>query len=407
MIETTDHQRLRQQVRDFADAEVAPRVADMETCATADTALPALIARQGWIGVTIPADYGGMAGGHFAKTIIIEELSRVSGTAGAIAQASQLGVAKILHFGTEEQKQRWLPPIASGDCLPTIAVTEEGSGGHVLGMRTTAARDGDHYVLNGRKQYVGNSHVGHVHGVVACTGGDGAKANRELSAFLVEADRPGVRLIPHQRTMGLRGFSFGDIVFEDVRVPATHRLGAEGDGLDVAYSSSILYGRPNLAAVALGILRAAVEETVSFSKQRHRYGRPLSQHPVIMHKIGALEQRLNTARTLVYQAVHRLDHGQPCDRELINSKYHAVEAAIDSTRDAVRIHGAAGLRTNRPVERLYRDAICTDAPAGTRDIQLYRLAEAALGVDRPQWSARFARSTALHPPTEDGTVLSA
>lgn len=400
VFETDDHRDLRKAVRAFAEGEVAPRVAQMESSAAVDHALPALIAEQGWIGVTIPREHGGMGAGHVAKTIVIEELSRVSGAAGAIAQASQLGVAKILHFGTEQQKQQWLPPIAAGACLPTIATTEEGSGGHVLGMQATARRDGDHYVLNGRKQYVGNSHVAHVHGVVVRTGPTPA-GPRSLTAFLVRADLPGVRLIEPQRTMGLHGFSFGDIVFDDVRVPVCDRVGQEGDGLGVAYSSSVLYGRLNLAAVALGILRAATEATVSFAKDRHRYGRPLAQHPVIERRIGQLEHRLRSARTLVYQAAHLLDHGAACDAELFNAKYDAVEAAISSTGDAVRIHGGAGLRTDRAVERFYRDAICVDAPAGTADIQLHRLAEAALGVDHgPQWSTRFAHLTALHPPSK-------
>ena len=154
------------------------------------------IAARGWIGVTIPRRYGGMGRGHVAKTVIIEELARVSGAMGAIAQASQLGVAKVLHFGTEPQKRRWLPMFASGELLPTIAVTEPGSGGHVLGMTTTAARDGDEYVLNGAKCFVGNSHIGHVHGVVARTG----PGSRGLTAFLVEQGRHGcIRCSPTTR----------------------------------------------------------------------------------------------------------------------------------------------------------------------------------------------------------------
>jgi alkylation response protein AidB-like acyl-CoA dehydrogenase len=189
------------------------------------------------------------------------------------------------------------------------------------------------------------------------------------------------------------------VVFENVRVPAANRLGEEGDGLDVAYSSSVLYGRLNLAAVALGIVQATAEDTVAFANHRHRYGRELGRHPVIGQRIGQLEHRLRCAHTAVYQAAHLLDHGQPCDADLFNAKYDAVEAAIHSTTDAVRIHGGAGLRTDRRVERLYRDAICVDAPAGPADIQLHRLAEAALGIDHgPQWSARFAHLTALHPP---------
>ncbi|GAA1817496.1 acyl-CoA dehydrogenase family protein [Actinomadura chokoriensis] len=397
VFETDDHKSLRKAARAFALAEVAPRVAEMESSAAVDTVLPDLIAQQGWIGVTIPRQYGGMGAGHVAKTIIIEELSRVSGAAGAIAQASQLGVAKILHFGTEQQKQQWLTPIAAGACLPTIATTEEGSGAHVLAMQATAERDGDHYILNGRKKYIGNSHVGHVHGAVFRTVPE-TEAPRSLTAFLVEANRPGVRVEPYQPALGLRGFSFGDVVFENVRVPAANRLGDEGDGLDVAYSSSVLYGRLNLAAVALGILAAAVADTVAFAKERHRYGRELGRHPVIGQRIGQLEHRLRSAHTAVYQAAHLLDHGKPCDADLFDAKYGAVEAAITSAADAVRIHGGAGLRADRRVGRYYRDAICVDPPAGPADIQLHRLAESALGIDHgPQWSVRFAHLTALAP----------
>jgi alkylation response protein AidB-like acyl-CoA dehydrogenase len=161
----------------------------MEASRSVSHELSRLIARQGWIGVTISDRYGGMGMGHLAKTVIIEELARVS---GAMVQASQLGVAKIVHFGTEEQKKRWLPAIASGDCLPTIAVTEPDSGGHVLGMTSSAIRDGDDYLLNGRKVFVGNSHVGDLHGVVVRTG----PGSKGLSAFLVESGRPGFPWVP-------------------------------------------------------------------------------------------------------------------------------------------------------------------------------------------------------------------
>ncbi|TDC91953.1 acyl-CoA dehydrogenase family protein [Actinomadura sp. 7K507] len=397
LFETDDHQRLRQQVRDFAEGEVTPHVARLESSAAVDTILPTLIAEQGWIGVTIPREYGGMAAGHLAKTIIIEELSRVSGAAGAIAQASQLGVAKILHFGTEQQKQQWLPRIAAGTCLPTIATTEAGSGGHVLGMQATAQRDGDHYILNGSKKFVGNSHVGHVHGVIVRTGGADTRPSKSLSAFLVEADRPGIRLVEHQPAMGLHGFSFGDIEFNDVAVPAANRLGNEGDGLHVAYSSSVLYGRPNLTAVSLGIHQAALDSTVAFVKERRRYGAPLADLPTIQHKVGLMHHRLITARQTAYHAVHLLDRGDPCDGKLMSSKYGNVEAAMDSVRTAMEVHAAAGLRTDRPLERYYRDAACIYAPAGTGDIQLLRLAETALGDDRGQWSERLAHLTALAP----------
>ncbi|GAA1892780.1 acyl-CoA dehydrogenase family protein [Actinomadura bangladeshensis] len=397
VFETDGHRSLRKAVRAFALAEVAPRVAWMESTQAVDVETSTLIARQGWIGVTIPKVYGGMDAGHLAKTIVIEELARVSGAMGAMVQASQLGVAKIIHYGTEEQKQRWLPPIAAGACLPTIAVTEEGSGGNVLDMAASARRDGDEWVLNGRKLYVGNSHVGHVHGVIVRTGGPGTRRSQALSAFLVEHDRPGLTLLPYQPPLGLHGFSFGDLVMRDVRVPADNMIGAEGDGLHVAYSSSRLYGCPNLTAVALGIHQALLEETVAFAKDRHRRGEPLAKLRTVEQRIGEINERLMTARTLAYQAAHMLDHGQPCDDALISAKYRGVESLMESALDAMKIHAAAGLRRDRCIERLVRDAFHIDAPAGTGDIQLRRLAESALGTGKGQWSGRLAQVTALHP----------
>jgi alkylation response protein AidB-like acyl-CoA dehydrogenase len=383
---TERHEHLRQETRAFAEAVVRPRIAEMESSKSVQHELSRLIAQQGWIGVTIGRDHGGMGLGHLAKTIIIEELSRVSGAMGAMVQASQLGVAKILHFGDDQQKKTWLPTIAAGDCLPTIAVTEPGSGGHVLGMSASAVRDGDDYILSGRKVHVGNSHVGDLHGVVVRTGpGSGG-----LSAFLVESGCPGLSLGPDRVAMGLHGFSFGELVFDNCRVPAANRLGAEGDGLAVAYSSSVLYGRANLTAVALGIHRALLEETTTFAARQYRYGKPLYELPSIKMKLGQMQSRMMTARLAAYHAVHRLDHGLPCDAELMNAKLINVEYALDSARNAMEVHGAVGLFTDRPIERYLRDAHHIFAPAGTSDVQLLRLGDFALGTDKGQWSERIA-----------------
>ncbi len=365
----------------------------MEASRTVCHDLSRRIARQGWIGVTVHRAYGGMGAGHVAKTVIIEELSRVSAAMGAMAQASQLGVAKIVHFGNEEQKKTWLPAIASGDCLPTIAVTEPHSGGHVLGMTSTAVRDGDDYVLNGRKIYVGNSHVGDLHGVVVRTG-EGSKG---LSAFLVESGTPGFRLGPQQQAMGLHGFSFGELFFDNCRVPAANLLGREGDGLSVAYSSSVLYGRPNLTAVSLGIHQAVLDETTKFCAERQRYGRPLADLGNIKLKLGRIQSRLLLARLAAYHAVHLLDQGLPCDAELMNAKLVNVESALESARDAMDIHAGCGLFTDRPIERFLRDAHHIFAPAGTSDIQLLRLGEFALGRAKGEWSGRLAEQLRLAP----------
>jgi alkylation response protein AidB-like acyl-CoA dehydrogenase len=402
------HLQLRDEVRTFAAAVVAPRVADMEASHRIEHELAGQIARRGWVGATIGKEYGGMAVGHLAKTLIITELSRISAAMGAMVQASQLGTAKIMHFGTAEQKDIWLPQIAAGTCLPTIAVTEDVSGSHVLGMQMTAERDGDDYILNGAKVYVGNSHIGHLHGVVARTG----TSSRGLTAFLVEADRPGLTVSPHQETLGLHGFSFGELVFDNCRIPAKNRLGAEGDGMDVAYSSSILYGRPNLTAVALGLHEAILETTAAFCRERIRYGKPLHALPTVQRKLGQIQSRLMTARLTAYHAASLLDGTRhehdgtevrndppPCDDELMNAKYVNVEYALDSARTAMEIHAAAGLHTDRPMERYLRDAHHIYAPAGTSDIQLLRLAETALGTSKGQYSHRFTGPDHATPHT--------
>ena len=210
----------------------------------------------------------------------------------------------------------------------------------------------------------------------------------------MESGRPGLSLLPHKQAMGLHGFSFGELVFSGCRVPAANRLGAEGDGLAVAYSSSVLYGRANLAAVSLGIHQAVVDETVAFASARRRHGKPIAEMPSIKLKLGQMQSRLMTARLAIYHAAHLLDSGEPCDAELINAKLVNVEYALDSARNAMEIHSAAGLFTDRPVERYLRDAFHIFAPAGTSDIQLLRLGEAALGTSKGSWSERFAEVSA-------------
>jgi alkylation response protein AidB-like acyl-CoA dehydrogenase len=232
--------------------------------------------------------------------------------------------------------------------------------------------------------------VGDVHGVVLRTGSGSAG----LSAFLVESDRPGLSLAPHKEAMGLHGFSFGELIFRDCRIPAANRLGREGDGLAVAYSSSILYGRANLTAVSLGIHQAIVDETIAFALSRPRHGKPIAELPSVKQKLGQLQSRLMTARLAAYHAAYLLDTGQSCDPELMNAKLINVEYALDSARTAMEIHSAAGLFTDRPIERYLRDAFHIFAPAGTSDIQLLRLGETALGTAKGSWSQRFARVSA-------------
>ncbi|MFJ9151759.1 acyl-CoA dehydrogenase family protein [Streptomyces sp. NPDC102270] len=393
---TPDYEALVQHFDEFAAAEVAPRVQRMESSPHAvERDLALLMAEQGWFGATIPRQYGGMHAGHLAKTLMIQSVARASGAASAILQASQLPVSMIIHFGSDEQKAMLLPQISSGDTLLSIAVTEEETGSHVLGMETTARRDGSDWIIDGSKVHIGNSHIAHVHCVVARTASADTAGSRALTAFLVEHDRDGLTVEPHRPALGLHGFSFGKLTFDGVRIPETNVIGEVGDGKDIAYSSSILYGRPNLAAVSLGIHEAILECVVDFLEGRRRYNGTLADLPVLRDRVADMKSRLMASRELAHQAVHMLDHGQSCDGELINSKYLNHKWAVRSGQDAMELHGAHAVRTDYPLQRLWRDVQHTYSPAGTGEVQRQRLAETELGAPPVQWSERLAAKTSL------------
>lgn len=322
---TDDHLRLRDQAREFGHSVIAPYVPDMEAAGThADRELPRLMGELGWCGVFIGAEYGGMGLDHLAKTITIAETAYFSGAAGGILQASYIPNLAIQYLGNEEQKQLWLPQIAAGLLWPTIAVTEPDSGSHVLGMDGTARRKGKEWIINARKSFIGNSGIAGLHVVVVRTGKPGDP--RSLSAFLVEADRDGIE-VSQPDLVGMHGFTCGNVDLRNVRVPATHLLGDVGDGLAAAYTASVVCGRPNLAATALGLHHRVVDETIDFlnGRQRktgkhHRQTRKLSELPVVGYRLADMQSRLMTGERLVYDAVHLLDEGRSCDAELVQSK---------------------------------------------------------------------------------------
>lgn len=397
---TPDYDALVQHIDEFAAAEVTPRVQRMESSPhTVERDLPLLMAQQGWFGATISREYGGMHAGHLAKTLMIQSMARASGAAGAILQASQLPVSMIIHFGSDEQKAQLLPQVASGDTLLSIAVTEEETGSHVLGMETTARRDGTDWILDGSKVHIGNSHIAHLHCVVARTAPADTVGSRALTAFLVEHDRDGLTVEPHRPALGLHGFSFGKLTFDGVRIPECNVIGEVGEGKDIAYSSSVLYGRPNLAAVSLGIHEAIMECTTGFLEGRPRYNGTLADLAVLRDRVGNMKSRLMAGRELAHQAVHMLDHGQSCDAELINSKYLNHKWAVESGQDAMELHGAHALRTDYPLQLLWRNVQHTYSPAGTGEVQRQRLAETELGAAPIQWSERLAAKTSLFLPS--------
>lgn len=383
---------IREQARRFADDEIAPRCDDLEGSTEPELKLARLFGERGWFGLTIPRRYGGHGAGQVAKTAVLETISEVSPAMGYLFQAYYLGVAKILHYGTHEQYQRWLPAIARGQCLPTIAVTEPGAGGNIGQTRATAHRRGDVYALNGTglacKTFVGGSHNGaDLHGVIARAPGTSGTAG--LSAFLVEADRPGVVL---GQPRVIDGFSFGDIGFADCEIPVSNLVGVEGGGMHVAQASSTLYGRLNLAAVGLGIMSRVLQGTVTFMKQRpmHPDTRPMDQQQVNQQKLGAMQSLYASTRNDIYAAASGRDrdfNGVELDAALNNAKLQSYVRGQELVSLAKDVHSAYGLVGSLPRDAVYLDHLVS--PAGTPDFQRYRLFKHAMGTELPSWSARF------------------
>lgn len=395
----TDHlsslrEQLEKSVQAFVEGEVLPRVAKMErTPDKVDDDLPRLIARQGWTSCTYGPGYGGLGVGHTGKTLVLELLSRASGAAGAIAQAPIIPAEAVLRLGNEDQRRQWLPAFASGDHLPAIDVTEPDAGADILAMESTGTRVGDRYLINGHKSHVGGAHPATVHLVVVRTGPDRTGG---LSAFLVESDRKGLEVLPHSPMIGLRGFSCADVRFDNCWVPAANRIGAEGDGLLVAHVASIIAGRPNLAAVALGI-HQGIWEAVDRQIIGHRRLRKVQ---VVQQRVGKIRGSLLISRAALYEAVRHLDHDVPCVEELIASKFGAVDAVEESAREAIKAVGADGLYVgDLPYERFLRDAHCLWFPAGTGDVQLYRLSQLVHETRPPISEAFRPPATAAAGPT--------
>ncbi|MYR58058.1 acyl-CoA dehydrogenase [Streptomyces sp. SID625] len=397
---TDRHQQLWREADEAAAEHIRPHVARMEAAPdVVDTHVAELFASRRWFAVTVPARFGGLAAGHVARAVLIHRIAHVSGTAGAVLQATLIPVGSLLLHATHEQQSRWLPAVADGSLLLSIASTEPEAGGHIGGIQTRARRAGRGWVITGSKIHIGNAHLAGAHVVIARTC-DPAKTrvSQALTAFLVEADRKGVSVALHRPTLGLHGFSAGRLDLDRVRVPDDHVIGEVGQGYDVAQSSSILYGRLNIAALALGLHEAVVDTTTAFLTSRPRYGKFLSDLPVLKNRLGIMESRLRTARNLVYQGAHLLDAGVACDAELINAKHVGHAAAARSAQDSMECHGAHALDGDYPLQRLWRDIQHTYAPAGTGEVQHLQLAAAALGENDTQWSARLAAELAWARP---------
>ena len=383
MYELTEEQEmLRQVVRRLGEDKVAPRAAEIDEEDAYPWDLKELFAEQGLMGAGVPEEYGGTGAGLPAVCVIVEEIARVSAAASLIVAAQELGLMPILLAGTKEQKERYLPGLAAGDLISAFALTEPNAGSDAGSVRTGARRDGDGYVLNGRKCFITNGGLADVYTVFAST--DPARGIKGLSAFIVEKDTPGLSTGKKEKKMGIRGSQTTELIFEDCPVPAKNLLGKEGDGFKIAMMT-LDRTRPVIGAQAVGIARGALDYALSYARERVQFGRPIADFQGIQFMLADMGTRVEAARQLVYKAACFIEEAgaknapqSEISRYSSMCKLFASDVAMQVTVDAVQILGGYGYMREYPLERMMRDAKITQIYEGTNQIQRLVIARTML-----------------------------
>ncbi|HFJ9293112.1 TPA: acyl-CoA dehydrogenase AcdA [Bacillus cereus] len=362
-----EHEMIRKMVRDFAKNEVAPTAAERDEEERFDRELFDKMAELGLTGIPWPEEYGGIGSDYLAYVIAIEELSRVCASTGVTLSAhTSLAGWPIFKFGTEEQKQKFLRPMAEGKKIGAYGLTEPGSGSDAGGMKTIAKRDGDHYILNGSKIFITNGGIADIYVVFALT--DPESKQRGTSAFIVESDTPGFSVGKKESKLGIRSSPTTEIMFEDCRIPVENLLGEEGQGFKVAMQT-LDGGRNGIAAQAVGIAQGALDASVEYARERHQFGKPIAAQQGIGFKLADMATDVEAARLLTYQAAWLESEGLPYGKESAMSKVFAGDTAMKVTTEAVQVFGGYGYTKDYPVERYMRDAKITQIYEGTQEIQ--------------------------------------
>jgi acyl-CoA dehydrogenase len=363
---TEEQDMMRKMVRDFAQTEIAPFVEYMEK---GEFPRPILnkMAELGLMGITVPEHYGGSGMDFMSYIIAIHEISKVSATVGVILSVhTSVGTNPILYFGTEEQKQKYVPKLASGEYLGAFCLTEPSAGSDAKSLRSRAVKQGDHYIINGSKVFITNGGEADVYIVFASTNPEAG--SRGVSAFIVEKDTPGLIVGKDEKKMGLHGSRTVQLTFEDMKVPAENLLGEEGQGFKIAMAN-LDVGRIGIAAQALGIAEAAYEHAVAYAKERHQFGKPIAAQQAIGFKLADMATSIEGAKLLVYRAADLRTKGLPCGKEASMAKLFASRTAVEVTTEAIQVYGGYGYTEEYPVERLFRDAKVTEIYEGTSEIQ--------------------------------------
>jgi alkylation response protein AidB-like acyl-CoA dehydrogenase len=377
-----EQRELRDLVRTLARERIAPRAAEIDESHEFPWDIVELYRENDLFGLSFEEAYGGIGTGTLLALIAIEEVSKVCATSGLILAVQELGSLGLKLAGGDEQKDRFLPKLASGEWLCAYALTESGSGSDSAAMRTTARRDGDEYVVNGSKRFITNAGVAHVYTVFAKTDPDAGHAG--ISAFVVEADTPGFEVARLEPKMGISGSTTGELTFDDVRVPAANLLGEEGEGFRIAMRI-LDRSRPGVAAQALGIAQGATDYALEYARSRETMGKPIAQHQLIQAKLADMETECEAARGLLYRFGEMVDAGAD-ESELTKAsamaKLKCGDVAMAVTTDAVQILGGYGYIKEYPAERFMRDAKITQIYEGTQEIQRLVIAREMLRESR-------------------------
>ncbi|MFE2925322.1 acyl-CoA dehydrogenase family protein [Streptomyces goshikiensis] len=373
-----EQEAVRRLARAFTEREVVPYAADWDRAESVDRAIVKKLGALGFLGLTVPEEYGGSGGDHLAYVLVTEELGRGDSAVRGIVSVSLGLVAKtIAAWGTEEQKRAWLPRLCSGDALGCFGLTEPGTGSDAGSLDTRAVRDGDAYLLSGSKMFITNGTWADVVLLFARTGDE--PGHRGVSAFLVPTGSPGLTRREIHGKLGLRGQATAELVLDGVRVPASAMLGPEGKGFSVAMSA-LAKGRMSVAAGCVGIAQAALDAAVSYAAQREQFGKPIAHHQLVQELIADISVDVDAARLLTWRVADLIDRGLPFATESSTAKLFASEAAVRAASNALQVHGGYGYIDEYPAGKLLRDARVMTLYEGTSQIQKLLIGRARTGV---------------------------